>query len=151
MKVKKVKTDTYTTNNVNIETGEILSVETEIKHHKIVVDDRENFVMMYASVIGLIDELDKVGVKLLVWCSSNCTMNSNLVNLSKPMCEEIGKTFDLKLQTIKNAIVKLKKKNVLLPVGSATYRVNPRYFWRGDAGNRKKYILEIDLNIDEHN
>lgn len=147
MKTIKVKTESVTTNFIDKETGEILEVGQEIKHHKIVVDTRRDFVMMHIPVIGLIDGLDNTTIKVLIWCGLNASYNANTVNLTKPMCEEITKEFKISYQTIKNSISKLSKQKALIPMGSGTYRVNPRYFWKGQTSEKlktMKYILEVE-------
>ena len=147
MKIIKVKTDKVVNNFVDPSTGEILDSEEEVKHHKIVVGDKESFAMMFIPVIGLIDTLDKVSIKVLQWAALNAGHNSNVVHLGKYSCSLIEQEFDIKYQTIKDAISKLKNKNAIIPLGSGAYRVNPRYYWKGQTSERIKtmrYILEIE-------
>lgn len=104
-------------------------------------------VRVYPDVLGLLDELDKVSIKVLTHCSLICTPNTNMVALTLPFIQQIAKSSKLSVQTIRNSIVKLSKKNALIPMGSATYRINPRYYWKGNSSERKKtmeYILRIE-------
>jgi len=147
MKKIKVKTDVLTTNFVDIKTGEIIETTQEVKNHKIVVDSKRDFVMLSFAVVGLLDGLDKTSIKVLIYCSLNAGYNSNIVNLTKPMCTEITKEFNINYQTIKNSIGKLSKKKILIRLGSGTYRVNPRYFWKGQTAEKLKtmrYILDVE-------
>ena len=148
MKVRKGVKETVVNNFVDPETGEILATEKDVKHHKIFTTNKESFAIMFSSVIGMVDGLDRMSVRLIIWCSQNCLINSNLINLGKPYREAIRKEFQVSDQTIKNAIYTLKQRRVLISVGGGTYKVHPRYFWRGDMGNRNKalkYILEVEL------
>lgn len=69
------------------------------------------------------------------------------MSLTKPILADIEKQNGLKYQTIKNSMSKLTKLGVLIPLGSWTYRINPRYYWRGKSGERLKamhYVLEFE-------
>lgn len=152
MKLKKIKTDTVTNNFINIETGEIIDTDTDTKHQKIVIKEKEAFCLMYGAVTGIVNELDKISIRILVWCATNCIMNSNKINLGKPMCDEITKLTGLSYGTIKNSITRLSKAGALISLGSGTYRVHPRYFWRGADADRMKtmrYVLEIEYNNEK--
>lgn len=136
-------------NNFISEDGELLDSSEDIKTHKLVFNSKESFSFMYAFFLGLLDDLDNTTIKVLSWCSINCTYNSNIVNLTKPMCEKITSLYGIQYQTIKNSITKLKKKNILIALGSGTYCINPRYVWRGESKERlktMKYILEMECS-----
>lgn len=147
MKTIKVKTNLITNNFIDASTGELLETEMDVKHQKIVINDKRDFVNMSIPILGMIDGLDNTTIKVLIWCALNAEYNRNIVNLTKPMCDEITKEFKISYQTIKNSITKLSKKKALIPLGSGTYRVNPRYFWKGATSEKlktMKYILEME-------
>lgn len=147
MKLKKGAKETLV-NNYLTEDGEVLETTVDIKHHMVVTNDGETFAMVFGSVIGLLDGLDKMSVKVLVWCSQNCLLNSNIINLGKAYRANMCKEFDVADQTVKNAVSILKLRGALIHIGCGTYKLHPRYFWRGDMGTRRKalkYILEIEL------
>lgn len=147
MKLKKVKTDAVINNFIDRETGEVFDQDIEVKHHKIVVDDREAFCFNYLSFLGTIDELDKVSIKTLFYCNFYCQWNTNMIALTKVVVEDMELKLGIKFQTIKNSISRLKKAGALIHLGASTYRVNPRYFWKWDTTERKKtmkYILEFE-------
>lgn len=147
MKIIKAKSNVNTNTFIDRATGEVLEVEQDVKHTKIVVDSRRDFVMLSIPILGLIDGLDNTTVKVLIWCGLNAQYNKNMITLTKPWCEEITKEFNISYQTIKNSIYKLSKKKALIPLGSGTYRVNPRYFWKGQTSEKlktMKHIIEIE-------
>lgn len=147
MKVIKIKTDQVNNNFIDVETGEVIDQSVEIKHHKKVVDDKESFYWTYLSVMSLLDDIDKTSFKLLFYCVHNCQWNTNVISLTKPILKDIESKLGLKYQTCRNAISKLKKLGVFIDLGSATYRINPRYYWKGETKERlktMKYILEIE-------
>ena len=133
------------TNNYISSDGELLHTEKDVKHHKILITDKDKFALVFSEIMGVIDDLEKGEVRLLVWCSQNCLINTNVINLGSGYRKIIRDMFNVSDQTIKNAVVGLKKKGILIPNGSATYIIHPKYFWRGDLGLRKKYILELGL------
>ena len=131
------------------DTGEVLRSEKETVREKIVIDDKEEFVLMYAGVDQLLPELDKVSITLIIECCMRCELNSNLIALTKYIIQEIGRKSKLSSGTIRNSITRLVKARALIRVGSATYRVNPRYFWKGSSGDRIKtmqYIIENECS-----
>jgi hypothetical protein len=143
----KVKTDIVTNNYIDSQTGELLDVETEIKHHKIIVDDKESFGMMYATVLGALYKLNGSCIKVLMYCSINSKYNTNVIVLNSYFCEEIGRTTGLSVSAVKNAIVTLKKEKFLFRVAQGTYKINPNYFWKGQSKDRakaKKFLFEIE-------
>jgi hypothetical protein len=147
MKLKTVKSSTVVNNFVDASTGEILDVEIDVKHERILADTREEFFFTYASIIGVIQELDKVSVNILMYCNTNAQWNTNMVALTKPVVEDICKTFDIKYQTVRNAVSKLKKTGIFIHLGNSTYRINPRYYWKGNTNERNntmKYVLEVE-------
>lgn len=133
--------------NNHIVDGEFIEQDVETKKHVVVVDSAESMAYITSTLIGVLDEISGVEMKVIAYCAINSEFNTNLVNLTKPACEIMSNKISLKYQTIKNAISSLKKKNILVSLGSGTYRVNPRYSWRGTKTDRKKtmkYILEVE-------
>lgn len=147
MKLKTVKTEQVTDNFFDQESGELINTSKHTKTHRIILDDKDEFVFMYMSVLSLIDDLDNVCVKVLCHCCRLSTKGTNMVALTKPFIEDISDRTKLKEQTIRNAIVRLVKKNALIKLGAATYRINPRYYWKGNSTERLKtmeYILRVE-------
>tara|TARA_R110000868_G_C10810997_1_gene757844 strand:- start:247 stop:771 length:525 start_codon:yes stop_codon:yes gene_type:complete len=147
-KIKKSTRETTVNNYIN-EDGEILDTVTDVKRQTILVPDKDSFAMAFSSVIGLMAGLDKMSINLIMWCSQNCVINQNIINLGKAYRSAICKEFKVSDQTIKNSIGVLSKKGILISIGTATYKVHPKYFWRGDMGERNRslqYILTIEYN-----
>jgi hypothetical protein len=147
MRKKAVCREKVTNNFFDSSTGEILSTETDVKTHSIIVESPNHFAMMHIPMLAILDQLDKTALKVLMWCALNADYNENTVNLTKPKCVLITKQFKIGYQTIKNSITRLSKKKALIPLGSGTYRVNPKYFWKGQNTVKRKtmkYILEME-------
>ncbi len=129
-------------------TGEIIITDKEIiKTEYLVYDKGDSFFQSYSQIVGLYKNLNGSDIKVLTFCMVNINYNLNVITLNKFMINEISNAFGLKPQTIKNSISVLKKKNVLIPEGAGSYRMNPQYFWKGKINDRKqnmKFILEME-------
>lgn len=129
--------------------GEWFELVDEIKTFFNVLG-QECFFYTYPDALALIDDLDKVSIKVLYYCNINAQWNTNMIALTKPVLLDIEKKIGLKYQTVRNAISKLKKLNILIDLGSATYRINPRYYWKGNSSDRlktMKYVLEVECEF----
>lgn len=146
--MKEIQTGLDTVkNNFISEEGELLSTEIDTKIHKIVVDDKEQFTFMYASIIGVMKDLNGGDIKLLSYCAMRSEANTNRITLVKPIIQEIADDFEISISSVKNSIVALKNKDILISLGSGVYRINPKYYWRGTMNQRlktMKYVLEIE-------
>lgn len=146
MKTKEVNKGKVVTNFVDVESGEILDSSVEVKKEIIVLDNKEEFFMTYLSILGVVDKLDKVSQKVLLYCNMNSSYNENVIHLTKYTIGRMEEEIGLKSQTIKNSISKLKKKEFLFPLGGGAYLINPKYYWKGNNDERikcYKFVLEL--------
>lgn len=138
---------TTTTNNfIDRETGELIDTDSVEKGDVLIVDTQEEFTSLYYLIMGAVRGLDKTSILLLLWSAIKAQYNTNVVTFNKPICDIITEDTGLKYQSIKNAVSRMARMRILIPMGSATYRVNPAYAWRGPKDGRKtmmKYILEV--------
>jgi len=147
MKLKQINTGTVVNNYIDMDTGELKDSDVYTKTHTIVVKDREQFAFQYASIIGCLNDLSGLAVKLLVYCSLHAEYNTNRVHLGKSSLEEVARDFDTTYDSLKQRITELVKANILIRIGSGMYRVNPRYYWRGEGPKREtvwEYVLRIE-------
>lgn len=146
METKEINKGKIVTNFVDVDSGEVLGTEVETKSEVIVLDNKEAFFMTYLSILGVVDQLDKVCQKVLMYCNMNSEYDENVIHLTKYNIEKMEKNIGLKYQTIKNCITKLKKKEFLFPLGGGSYLINPKYYWKGSSDGRVKcykYVLEL--------
>ncbi len=147
MKISNKYDETVVNNFIDPLTGELIDTQTLVKTHKIIVDSKDQFAFTYSEIIGQLKNLSGVDIKLLTYCSLCCEYNTNSVVLVKPMLKKISTDFDIAEGSIKNSIKKLVGKKILIPQGSGVYKINPRYYWRGEKSERSvvmKYILEVE-------
>lgn len=147
MKINNKYIETVVNNFIDTETGELIDTDVNVKTHKVLVESKDQFAFVYASLIGALKSLNGTDVKLLMYCSMNCSYNTNLIPLNSFFLEEAANQLDSSVGSLKNSIMNLTKKSILVKLGAGTYRVNPRYFWKGDRTERSvtmKYILEVE-------
>lgn len=133
----------YEKEKIDKETGEVIS---EYKHDSIVVGSPGEFYQVYASIVGLIEEVKPMDIKVFVatWRFAN---SANKFALTKSLKEEIAERNKIGLSTVNNSITNLVNMGLLIRIDRATYRINPRYFWKSSRANRKKtlkYVLEFE-------
>lgn len=147
MHLKTVGTTAIQNNFIDPETGEYLDQEMHVKQHKILVNDEFEFYMVSLQAIGITHKLDLVSQNVLAYALTHCQFNTNLISLTKPCLEDMEKYLNYKVQTLRDAICRLKKAKVIIGRGSGIYRVNPIYFWKGKTSEHKKtikYVLEVE-------
>jgi hypothetical protein len=81
-------------------------------------------------------------IKVLSHCWKITEYNTGRIYLVKTVKEEMSKEISIKLESIDNIIYKLVKKKLLLSEGTSVYRLNPKYFWKGEETARAE-VLEI--------
>jgi len=132
---------------IDPESGELLATSMDVKEGKIIVESREQFSLVYATIIGALSELNGLDVKLLMYCTIHSSYNTNLIALSNPYLKYIAELYGSTPGSIRNSITRLCNKQILIKAGSGSYRINPRYFWRGTTPERErtmKYVLEVE-------
>lgn len=144
--LKTVYTESCTLQNVDPETGELLNIEVQTKQHKIVAHDETDFLQLYYSLTGLLDQMSLAESKLLFHLCFECD-RENKIALPKKIKEDLAEKSGLHLQTINNCLTSLTGKNILIRVATGLYRINPRYVWKKSQGERDKmlkYVLEVE-------
>tara|TARA_R110000868_G_scaffold349412_2_gene610696 strand:+ start:279 stop:767 length:489 start_codon:yes stop_codon:yes gene_type:complete len=149
-RTKVVYREKVINNYIDKKTGDIVDTDIDKKEHRITVKDRQSFVILYATIEGTLRGLNGNDIRVLIYCSLHAQYNTNRICLTKPICTELTEVYGVPYQSVRNSIQKLMKKEILKPLGSATYIVNPDYFWRGNSVQRhdtiKEYVLTIDIN-----
>lgn len=147
MKIKTKYDETVVNNYLDSVTGELIETHVDVKTHKIVLDSKDQFAFMYSTLIGSLQGLNGSDVKLLMYCTLNCTYNTNVVALNSHFLKLASQQTGVSLGSLKNSLTVLHRKNILIKLGGATYRVNPKYFWRGESAERvatMRFVLEVE-------
>jgi predicted transcriptional regulator len=150
MKLHTIATSKNTV--IDSDTGEVLKENTSYKH--ILLRTKEEFFFTYSSVIGLYKNLSGSEIKILTWLIMNqSNVSNNLVIINKYIREKISIDMGIGESTIKNSIKPLMEKGLLIKQGgkrSASYFINPKYYWKGDYKMRTKSLkMMLELKLDE--
>ena len=134
---------------IDTETSEV--IKEEVKEHKILVDEEKSFFFTYAKAISVYKNLNGTEIKVISWIMANAPLNNNVVALTKSIKEKIAKEMEISYASVNCSIRPLVNKDVLIKEGSvrsATYIINPEFYWKGAIANRKRalmYKLEIEF------
>jgi hypothetical protein len=145
MKHSFLKTSrTHTNMAVDIDSGEIL--EQDVMTVKYLANSREQFFLMYASLLGVFQEMSGPEIKVYSYILEHYISNS-AIPLPKGMKQIIGDSLKLSLGTVNNAISTLAAKKLIFPSQRGIYKINPRYAFKGSTKDRNamlKVILELE-------
>lgn len=131
------------TEKVDPETGEVTS---ETKNDKLVFGESGDFYQLYSSVIAIIEQLKPIESKIFISTFKYANIENKLA-LTKNFKQEIATRNDCCYSAVGNAITVLVEKGLLIRLDTATYRINPRYFWKSNSSSRKKtlqYVLSVE-------
>lgn len=149
---KKVNKRLRETIAVDFDSGEVKDAYNEVKEDIIQFVEQEEFFITYTTLIGALNKLTKMEEKVLRYACVYCAANINEIAFVKAKKDEISKQLGCKSpQAIANAVSGLKKKNILIPIGSGIYLINPKYFWKGNTEKRLnalKYYLTLTYGDD---
>lgn len=153
MKEKKVYTEKVKNNYIDTATGEVISTDVQVKHHKVVVPTKEAFAFQYAAIIGELKELSGRDIKVLTYCAINASTETNELHLTSTVLGRIAEEFGSTVPSIRNSVSALAKKQILIPIKGGSYAVNPKYYWKGTINGRSKvlkYVLTLEYNEQEN-
>jgi len=126
------------------ETAEVLDVNQ--KNNYYLANSKEEFFLIYTSLIGIFQEMTMPEVKVYCYLLQNYNIGTDIA-LPKGMKEIIAKKQGLGLGTVNNALSKLSAKKLIYSIHTAIYKINPRYAFKGSTSNRNqslKFILEVE-------
>jgi hypothetical protein len=134
---------TVVTNTVDSETGELL--HSDIKKHKYMVDTKEQFYLVYSSLLGVFNDCSLPAIKTYAYILQNYKPVV-MFEMGIATREAIGEHCNLSSGTIANALTELKEKNLLFSPRRGCFIINPRYAFQGstlDRNNALKATIEL--------
>jgi len=136
-------------NEINIVKAKVYDIDDTTKKVVFDVGNEHTFSMMYITFLTVIDELSITEIRVLTWCTLNCVYNRNIVNLNTYSYTQIQELYNISYQTCRNIVSTLTKKQMLVRISKGTYRINPRYFWKGLTKDREgvlKLMIETECS-----
>lgn len=125
-----------TTVVINKETGEIL--ETEIKQHTYLANAKEDFFLVYSSILGIFNKMEQSEIRVFSFLLQYA--DGTKFSVDKSIRLEISKVTDLNERTIYNTLIKLSDKKLIFKHDSGAYQINPRYAYKGSTLDRNKEL-----------
>ncbi len=129
---------------VDSQTGELL--EQDVKTIKYLAGNREEFFLMYSSLVGLLEKMTSPEIKVYCYLIKNYQIGSPIA-ITLGIREVIGEAQKLKSGTVNNAISGLSKKGLIFQLQKGLYKLNPRHAFKGSTLERNamlKFILEVE-------
>jgi predicted transcriptional regulator len=126
---------------VDAETGEV--IDTSVKKVKILVNEEE-FALIYAGFWNTIlnSGLSSSDIELLAYLISNYSDGTPFV-VNSAVRKEIANKTEKSETSYKNSTRKLFQAKFIYDVGFRTYKVNPRFAYKGSSNSRKKAVIEM--------
>ena len=136
---------TNTREQVDMSTGEI--VNQEINNVKYLANTQEEFFIIYAAAIGIVEKgMSEAETKLYAHLLRNYNIGAE-IGISKQLRVNLGKRLELNERTILNTLGMLVNKKLLYTTSKGIYKINPRYAYKGSTINRNrdlKFVLEVE-------
>jgi len=150
---KSVYETTIREQNVDSETGELLSEKTTSTVVKTV--KYSEFIQVYLDDLTKLLNINKISViKVLmcIWqrCESKGNEHGNTIHLIKSDKLKISNDTGLSLGTVNNCVAELNNRGILVKKDRGVYILNPQYFFKGSLKDRVKAVqLVVEYKIQE--
>jgi hypothetical protein len=92
--------------------------------------NREDCFAVFEKAHGVLNSLSLMERQLCYWLALRADWHTNVVNIQRNIKLEFCELFDVKVQSVYNAVSKLRKVGILIPLGGGNYTVNKEYFVR---------------------
>jgi predicted transcriptional regulator len=128
---------------IDVETGE--EVHLDIKKHSYLSDKKEEFLLLYTSVLAIFNNLDQSEIRVYSVLLENA--DGQIFGIDKPFRNHIAEKTNLNERTVYNTIIKLIEKGLLIKHSIGTYQINPKYAFKGSSRDRNdelKVVLELE-------
>ncbi len=133
---------------IDKETGEELS--TDVMNHQYLVGKPEEFYLVYNSLLNILAKWE-LSVSDLNLYSYLCVhyANGSIFNISESIKKEVGELNKKQPSSFNNSTRALLSIGLIVKVANKTYKLNPRYIYKGSSKNRSKALFEI-LQVDKN-
>lgn len=133
----------HTTIVIDKETSEIL--EETINRTTYIANSKEEFYLMYSSMVLILKGSSDVRMKLFAALLERYSKGQEF-SMSKVLKGIMAKECSCKPRSFDLAFTNLIKDNIIVKLGTLTYKINPRHIFQGsshDRNNALKAIIEL--------
>lgn len=132
---------------VDPETGEELDISVHNHHY---LAGEEEFFLVYTSLMNVWERWNLSTSDLnLFGYLCNRYSNGSEFTITANIRNEIAELTDRKPTTFNNSTRALLDKKLIIKVSPRSYKLNPRYIFKGSSKKRNKALIEI-LSIDKN-
>jgi hypothetical protein len=140
-----LRTNSRHTEFTKNEAGEIIDSNT--KEHKYLADNKEQFFLGYVSLLAIFyEKLSGPEIKVYAYLLAHYSFEST-IGIIRGLKEEMSSKIGIKLPTINNALSGLLEAKLLYTISRGTYKLNPRYAFKGSTGDRNR-MLKVILQLE---
>lgn len=127
---------------VNSETGELEDIQ--VTNHQYLAGNPEEFYLAYTSLLNVWAKWD-LSVSDLNLYSYLCAhyANGTAFNISEYVKKDVANISGRSPSSFNNSPRALLAKGLIVKVANKTYKINPRYIFKGSSANRNKALFEI--------
>ena len=129
---------------VDGETGEV--TQDRIKKYKYLAKNKEEFYIIYTSLIGVFKKLSAPEAKLYCHLLERYPIGTDIIIVNKYRVK-IGQELGISQGTVANALGTLTKKRLIYSTERGFYKLNPRYAFQGSTAERNK-MLKMILEVE---
>ena len=128
---------------IDVETGEI--VDENIKHHKYLANSKEEFLLLYSSVLGIFEGLNQAEIRVYGYLLKYA--EGLEFDISRKIRVNIAERTNLSERTIYNTCQSLLDKRLIFKTKNGLYQINPRYAFKGSTSERNA-ALKATLDLE---
>lgn len=137
---KHLRTGVQSTTVVVDEHGTILSEDTV--RHTYVAGSKEEFYMMYSSMVIVLKQSTDVNIKLFAALLERYA-NGTEFAVNQTIRETIAQECGCNERSLANSLTRLVDMAMIFRVGRGTYKINPRHVFKGGSIERNKALKAI--------
>jgi hypothetical protein len=133
----------HTTDIVDMNTGEV--IETIINKTKYLANTKEEFYLMYSSMVLILKSSSDVRMKLFAALLERYSQGQEFA-MSKSLKLIMAGETGCKPRSFDAAFTSLIKDNIIVKISNQLYKINPRHVFQGsssDRNNQLKAIIEL--------
>lgn len=129
-----------TTAVIDSDSGEIL--DYEINNTKILAGSKEEFWLVYSSMILIMKQSKDVKIKLLASLFERYSKGQEF-SLNSSFKAIIASEVKCSPRSLDNAFTELVRENVIIKLQKQLYRINPRHIFQGTTSERNKQLKAV--------
>lgn len=133
------------TNIISQETGEV--IDFVVDNRQYLAGDDGTFYLVWTECLNILEnwELSISDLQMYTYLI-RCNADGREFSITKSMKDELAKANKKSATTYNNCTRALVAKKLIVPITARSYKLNPRYVWKGSTTSRKQALFSILRN-----